>query len=117
MNEEPGFEGILQIAFGFWASKALLTAVEVGLFTELAKGPPNPHPPSRPRIAFRVQLPERQSKELGEIRRLGVGAPSRKALPPIALFLTTDCTDYTDWRKRNKKRFSHGDHGEHGDKL
>ncbi len=38
MNENPGFEGIMHIAFGFWASKALLSAVEVGLFTELADG-------------------------------------------------------------------------------
>ncbi|MFY4727775.1 methyltransferase family protein [Nitrospira sp. BLG_2] len=27
---------ILQTAFGFWGSKVLLTAVEVGLFTKLA---------------------------------------------------------------------------------
>ena len=32
-------ESILQIGFGFWASKTLLSAVELGLFTELAKGP------------------------------------------------------------------------------
>jgi hypothetical protein len=30
---------IFQIGFGFWATKTLLTAIEVGLFTELAKGP------------------------------------------------------------------------------
>ena len=30
---------ILQIGFGFWASKSLLSAVEMGIFTELAKGP------------------------------------------------------------------------------
>ncbi len=28
----------MQIAFGFWASKTLLSAVEIGLFTELANG-------------------------------------------------------------------------------
>lgn len=32
-------EAILQVGLGFWASKTLLTAVELGLFTELAKGP------------------------------------------------------------------------------
>ena len=32
-------EGILQIGFGFWASKTLLSAVELGVFTELAKAP------------------------------------------------------------------------------
>ena len=30
---------ILEIGLGFWASKTLLTAVELGVFTELAKGP------------------------------------------------------------------------------
>lgn len=30
---------ILQLGFGFWGSKTLLSAVELGLFTELAKGP------------------------------------------------------------------------------
>ena len=32
-------ERILQLGLGFWGSKALLSAVELGLFTELAKGP------------------------------------------------------------------------------
>lgn len=30
---------ILQIGFGFWASRTLLTAIEIGLFSELAKKP------------------------------------------------------------------------------
>jgi hypothetical protein len=30
---------ILELGFGFWGSKALLSAVELGLFTELAAGP------------------------------------------------------------------------------
>lgn len=32
-------EGIMQLGLGFWGSKALLSAVELGLFTELAKEP------------------------------------------------------------------------------
>jgi O-methyltransferase domain/Dimerisation domain len=32
-------EHIMQVGFGFWGSKTLLSAVEIGLFTELAKGP------------------------------------------------------------------------------
>lgn len=32
-------DGILQIGFGFWASKTLLSAVELGVFSELAKAP------------------------------------------------------------------------------
>jgi DNA-binding IclR family transcriptional regulator len=30
---------IFKLGFGFWESKTLLSAVELGLFTELAKGP------------------------------------------------------------------------------
>lgn len=36
MNTVPNPSTILQTAFGFWSSKVLLTAVEVGLFTILA---------------------------------------------------------------------------------
>jgi hypothetical protein len=32
-------EAILQLGFGFWASKTLLSAVEMGVFTELAQQP------------------------------------------------------------------------------
>ena len=32
-------EGILQLGLGFWGSKTLLSACELGLFTELAAGP------------------------------------------------------------------------------
>lgn len=32
-------ERILQVGMGFWSSKVLLSAVELGLFTELARGP------------------------------------------------------------------------------
>jgi hypothetical protein len=32
-------EGILQLGLGFWASKTLLSAVELGVFTELGRGP------------------------------------------------------------------------------
>ena len=32
-------DGILQLGLGFWGSKALLSAVELGVFTELAGGP------------------------------------------------------------------------------
>ena len=32
-------EAIMQLGFGYWASRTLLSAVELGLFTELAGGP------------------------------------------------------------------------------
>lgn len=37
--EHPTPEHILQVGLGFWASKILLSAVEMGLFTELAQRP------------------------------------------------------------------------------
>jgi hypothetical protein len=39
MGEQPTAEHIMQIGLGFWASKTLLSAVEMGLFTELAGRP------------------------------------------------------------------------------
>ena len=39
MSQPPSADHILQIGLGFWASKTLLSAVEMEVFTELAKGP------------------------------------------------------------------------------
>ncbi|GHJ33613.1 methyltransferase/methylase [Streptomyces hygroscopicus subsp. sporocinereus] len=39
LRQETGPESILQVGLGFMASKTLLTAVELDLFSELAKGP------------------------------------------------------------------------------
>jgi hypothetical protein len=39
MNQQPNPEKILQTGLAFWASKTLLSAVEMGLFTELFRGP------------------------------------------------------------------------------
>ncbi|MBZ5526724.1 MAG: methyltransferase [Acidobacteriia bacterium] len=38
-NAHPSPEHILQVGLGFWASKALLSAIEMEVFTELAKRP------------------------------------------------------------------------------
>ena len=38
-NEQPNPEPILQLGLGFWASKTLLSAIELGVFTQLANGP------------------------------------------------------------------------------
>jgi O-methyltransferase domain/Dimerisation domain len=38
-NEQTTPDAILQLGFGFWGSKALLSAVELDLFTTLAQGP------------------------------------------------------------------------------
>jgi len=39
VGDQPTPEKIMQIGFGFWASKTLLSAVEMAVFTELAKRP------------------------------------------------------------------------------
>jgi hypothetical protein len=39
MSKELSAEHILQLGLGFWGSKAFLSAIELGVFTELARGP------------------------------------------------------------------------------
>jgi hypothetical protein len=39
LNDQPTPELIMQVGVGFWPSKVLLSAVEMELFTDLAKGP------------------------------------------------------------------------------
>ncbi|MFZ3325427.1 MAG: methyltransferase [Methylocella sp.] len=39
MTDAPTPANIFRLGFGFWESKALLSAVELGVFAELAKGP------------------------------------------------------------------------------
>jgi O-methyltransferase domain/Dimerisation domain len=39
LNEQPTPELIMKVGMGFWPSKVLLSAVEMELFTDLAKGP------------------------------------------------------------------------------
>jgi len=39
MNALPSPDGIMQLGLGFWGSKTLLSACELGLFSELAAGP------------------------------------------------------------------------------
>jgi len=39
MTEQSGLQNIMQVGLGFWASKTLLSAVEMELFTDLAKQP------------------------------------------------------------------------------
>src|SRR5499425_2059525 len=39
MDQKVTADAIMQLGFGYWGSRTLLSAVELGLFTELAKGP------------------------------------------------------------------------------
>ena len=39
MPHELTPDKIMQLGLGFWGSKTFLSAIELGIFTELAKGP------------------------------------------------------------------------------
>jgi SAM-dependent methyltransferase len=65
---------IMQLGTGFWGSKTLLSAIELGVFTELAKGPLN-----AVTLTKRLQLHPRSSQDffdalvaLGMLKRTGV---------------------------------------------
>jgi hypothetical protein len=59
MNEpQPQPDRILQVGLGFWASKALLSAVEMELFTELAK-----HPEDLEILRARLSLHPRSARD------------------------------------------------------
>src|SRR5690349_14964254 len=51
-------EAILQLGLGFWASKTLLSAVELGTFTELSDGPLG-----RDELSARLGLHPRSSRD------------------------------------------------------
>ena len=55
---EPRMDHIMQVGLGFWASKTLLSAVEMELFTELAK-----HPEDLAAIEGRLGLHPRSSRD------------------------------------------------------
>lgn len=51
-------DNIMQLGMGFWASKAMLSAVELGVFTELAAGPAN-----LPALQARLKLHPRSARD------------------------------------------------------
>jgi hypothetical protein len=57
MNE-PRMDNIMQVGLGFWASKTLLSAVEMELFTELAK-----HPETLQELSSRLGLHPRSARD------------------------------------------------------
>jgi O-methyltransferase/methyltransferase family protein len=56
VSEQPSPDHIMQVGLGFWASKTLLSAVEMELFTELAK-----HPEDAETLRQRLGLHERSA--------------------------------------------------------
>ncbi len=55
---EPSMDQIMQVGLGFWASKTLLSAVEMELFTELAK-----HPEDLQTLTGRLGLHPRSARD------------------------------------------------------
>ena len=58
MSEHPTPDHIMQVGLGFWASKTLLSAIEMALFTELAGGPKD-----RETLRGRLGLAERSAQD------------------------------------------------------
>jgi hypothetical protein len=58
MSDHPSPEGIMQLGMGFWASKTLLSAIELELFTELAK-----HPEELSAVQSRLGLHHRSARD------------------------------------------------------
>ncbi len=58
MTNEPRPDQILQVGMGFWSSKTLLSAVELELFTELAK-----HPETLTELSARLGLHPRSAHD------------------------------------------------------
>ena len=84
---EPTPDAILQLGFGFWGSKTLLSAVELGVFTTLAEGPM-----SGEALTEKLKLHPRSARDffdalvgLGQLERDGTGTYANT--PAGALFL------------------------------
>ena len=97
MADEVSPDHILQIGFGFWASKALLSAVDLALFTHLSKGPQ-----TGPQIEADLSLHPRATYDfldtllaLGLLEREGTGESAEYSnTPSTALFLVKTSPQY-----------------------
>jgi hypothetical protein len=107
-SSAPTPDHILQIGFGFWASKTLLSAVEMEVFTELAK-----HPENLETLTGRLGLHPRSSRDfldalvaLGFLERSG-GIYSNT--PSTNLFLDKHKPSYIGggMEMANRRLFSH----------
>ncbi len=81
MPDQPTPDAIMHLGLGFWGSKTLLTAIELGVFTELAKGPLE-----AATLAQRLALHPRSARDfldalvaLGMLQREGDGPGARYA--------------------------------------
>jgi O-methyltransferase domain/Dimerisation domain len=97
MQSDVTPDQIMQIGMGYWASKTLLSAVELGVFTQLGNGPK-----TGPELEHDLGLSPRATYDfldglvaLGLLDRDGVGATSRyRNTPSTALFLDRKSPQY-----------------------
>ena len=97
LESDPRPDHILQIGMGFWASKTLLSAVELGLFSALAAGPK-----TGAELEAELGLHPRATADfldalvaLGLLARRGDGAEGRYMnTPATALFLDRASPNY-----------------------
>lgn len=93
MNNPVTPDSILQLGMGFWGAKTLLSAVELGVFTELAKGPLDGQA-----LAARFDLHPRSARDfldaLVALRMLERSGNSYTNTPQAALFLDRNKPSY-----------------------
>jgi SAM-dependent methyltransferase len=93
MHQELNPSNILQLGLAFWGAKTLLTAVELGLFTELAAGPADGK-----KLAGRLGLHERGARDffdaLVALKMLSRDGASYQNTPETDLFLDRNKPSY-----------------------
>ncbi len=95
-TNEPCMDHIMQVAFGFWSSKVLLSAVEMELFTELAK-----EPQDLPTLIGRLGLHSRSARDFLD-SLVALGFLERKA----GKYSNTAATDF--FLDKSKPSYSGG---------
>jgi len=82
MSQPPTPAAILQTGLAFWPAKTLLSAIELGLFTELAAGPQG-YEALRTRLGLhaRSEAELRRACELAGLKRF-----ERVRTPPMLIF-------------------------------
>jgi O-methyltransferase domain/Dimerisation domain len=79
---------ILDVGFGFWSSKVLLSAVELGVFTELAKGPR-----TRDELGAAVKIHPRGAMDLFDTL-VALGFLQREGHGERAIYMNTELTNH-----------------------
>src|SRR5262245_49668558 len=97
MKTQASLDPIMQLGLGFWGSKTLLSAIELGVFTLLAKAPL-----SADDLGRRLEIHPRSRQDfldalvsLGMLARDGAGAAAKyRNTPDTDFFLDRDKPSY-----------------------